>query len=71
MHKGWERQKFRWNAPSWFLGEREATDEVMQDVGANGKDLPDVQGRNEAKWVRYMIRHGANLSARNVARKFG
>lgn len=71
MHKGRERQKFRWEAPSWFLREREAMDEAMQDVGANGKGLPDVQGQNEAKWVRYMVRHGTNVSARNAARKLG
>ena len=71
MHKGRERQKFLWDAPSWFLREREATDEAMQDVGANGKGLPDVHGQNEAKWVRQMVRHGVNMLERNVARKFG
>ena len=29
VHKGRERQKFLWDAPSWFLREREATDEAM------------------------------------------
>ena len=49
MHKGRERQKFLWDAPSWFLREREAADEAMQDGGVKNKGLPDVQRQNEAK----------------------